>query len=331
MKTGRRSFLKGVSGATAAALALTGERGESAALPPGPRPFGPSRSLLELEGQIVGAPHSAEGGGASAVVSGFLDSDFVLRKDVVGIEYQALALEVGPSMSSTFYDWVRAFFERNFQRKNGAVIAADYNYREQSIREFRDALITEVSFPALDAASKDPAFLGVEIQPEFAQFALGQGEKIPPPPASKTKNWLRSRFLVELGGLEEACKRVSKVDAFTVKMKAQDSTDVPRIVAPDAYLEVGNVVLTLPLADVQPFLDWFEELVIRGNPEKEKSGALIYLSPNGKDELLRVDLSQVGIVSVGESKADSGADSLKHFRVELYVEEMKLQIAGGPQ
>ena len=78
MKTGRRSFLMGVGGATAAALAVRGKAAEAGLVQ---RPTLGSRQVLELDGEIVGAPQSAEGGGASAVVSEFLDSAFVVRKD----------------------------------------------------------------------------------------------------------------------------------------------------------------------------------------------------------------------------------------------------------
>jgi len=123
MKTGRRTFLKGVGGATAAALAMSRESAEAAAVQ---RPLLGSRQLLELEGEIVGALVSAEGGGASARVSGSLDSNFVVRKDVVGVSYEAIGLEVGLGMSPGFYDWIRGFLDRDFRRRNGAVIAAEF-------------------------------------------------------------------------------------------------------------------------------------------------------------------------------------------------------------
>ena len=131
-------------------------------------------------------------------------------------------LEVGLGMSSAFYDWVRGFFERDFQRKNGAIIAADFNYRESSRREFQDALITEVSFPTLDVAARDPAFLTVKLQPESTQFKPGSGATVTPPISSKAKKWTVSNFGVELSGLESATQRVSKVDGFAIKMKVAE-------------------------------------------------------------------------------------------------------------
>jgi hypothetical protein len=325
MKTGRRSFLKGVGGATAAAFALRGERVAAAVPPPNPG-FG-SRQVLELEGQIVGVPQSAEGGGASAVVKRFLDSGLVVRKDVVDIHYEALRLEVGPGMSKSFNDWVSDFFDRDFQSKNGAVVTANYNYKEMARREFQDAVITEVAFPTLDASSKDAAFLTVGIQPESSHFELGKGGNVQPPGSGKIqKKWVSSNFKFELDGLDSATKKVSKVDAFTLQMKLPHGRR--GIFDSAGHLEVPNIALTVPIGDVEPFLDWFEDFVVKGDngPASEKNGAIVCLSPNLKDEILRVELSQVGIVSINDSKQAAGTDSVKRFRVELYVEKMKLDM-----
>jgi hypothetical protein len=123
---------------------------------------------------------------------------------------------------------------------------------------------------------------------------------------------------------------VTKVDAFAVKMKAVEEGEI-RPFESQLYLEVPNIVLSVPTQFAQPFVDWFEDFVIKGNtgPEQEKEGAIVGLSPNGQGELLRIDLAQVGIVSVGEAKSESSSDAVRRFRVELYVEEMKLKIPGG--
>jgi hypothetical protein len=327
MKTGRRGFLKGVGGATAAALAMTEERAVAAAAP---RPVIGARQILELDGVIVGAPRSAEGGGASAVLVQYLDPGFVQRKDVAGIDYEALRLEAGIGMSAAFFDWVRSFFDRELLRKDGALIIADFNYQEAARREFAEALITEVGFPTLDTGSKDPAYMTVGLQPESTHFRLGKGGKVQPP-AGKPKSWLQSNFRFTLDGMESATTRVSKVDGFTVKMKvSEDGVGDTRSFDSSFYLEIPNIVLTVPMIGVQAFLDWFDDFVVKGNngPEAEKSGAIEWLSPNTKDVLGRVDLLQVGIVSIGETKVESNADSTTRFLVELYVEEMRLKM--GP-
>ena len=52
------------------------------------------------------------------------------------------------------------------QRKNGAVIAYDFNYKEQARREFFDAIITEIGLPRLDGASKDAVAFILKFRPK---------------------------------------------------------------------------------------------------------------------------------------------------------------------
>ncbi len=327
MNTGRRTFLKGVGGGAAAALAIGGESAQAAAA----RPLAASRKILELEREIVGALPSAEGGGASAELATFVDAGLVERKDVVGIHYEPIVLQAGLGFAPEFYNWVSGFFTPDFKMQSGAVVSANFNYKEVARREFTNALITEVSFPTLDGSKKEPAYMEVKIQPESTQFKMGGGGTVTPPPLGKAKTWLSSNFRFELDGLEDATKKVSKVEGFTVKLVGLPTGEAAPQFTLEVYPQVPNIVITIPATDLEPFLDWFDAFVIEGNsgPEQEKTGSIICLAPNQKDELLRINLAHVGIVSIGESSAQGAKDSINRFEVELYVEEMKLLIKGG--
>ncbi len=171
----------------------------------------------------------------------------------------------------------------------------------------------------------------VKIQPERTHYEPGSGGKVQPPDTSKAKSWLVSNFEVQIPGLESATKRVSKVDAFMLRMKTLEEEGETPPFESQRYLEVGNLVLTIPSEDAQPFLDWFEDFVIQGRsgPDDEKAGAIVLLSPNAREELFRIELVQVGIVSVGEAKLEANSDQVRRTRVELYVEEVKLQVKGS--
>src|SRR5258706_9344560 len=113
---------------------------------------------LELDGVIAGWAASIEGGYASwdVVVENSGGGKFP-RKHLAGVQYEDITITCGTGMSNSFYDWIKATFSNKSTRKNGAVISADYNGKEVSRLNFFNGLITEVGFPALDAASKDSA------------------------------------------------------------------------------------------------------------------------------------------------------------------------------
>lgn len=109
----------------------------------------------------------------------------------------------------------------------------------------------EITFPACDADSKDPA--GIQIACS-AQDRM----KIPVPDevklkaayntAKKQKAWLCSNFRLRIGDLP--CSRVNKVDAFTVKQSVAD-LDGDGVL--DVFYLPDELSFTLPMADAAPF------------------------------------------------------------------------------
>ncbi len=317
MSNSRRGFLQGVGGA-AAALALGAESAQAAA-PNAKVPFSPTRSILELEGHVAGFVPSVAGGEASGILASFLDQNFVVRKQVANIDYAPIVLQAGPSLDASFFSWVKATLERNFQTRNGAIIAADLLNREQSRLEFYDALITEVSFPKLDASDKSAAYVTVALQPQRSESTPGSGGKVQVPLGSKKKLWQASNFRVEISGLDNATSRVSKVSALTVKRKTVGDER-----APIPYLDLSNITLTIPASDAEPFQDWFKSFVIDGNngQEAERQGTITLLAPDLQSELLTIELSQVGILSVAAAAPEGSRDTIQRVEIELYMEEM---------
>ena len=89
-----------------------------------------------------------------------------------------------------------------------------------------------------------------------------------------------------------------RVDALTVK-QAVVRDDRAGIVP--AQLEFPNLKITLSQVGSETWFAWFDGFVIKGNNDesKEKNGSIALLSPDLKDELLRVDLFNLGIFAIG--------------------------------
>jgi hypothetical protein len=92
-------------------------------------------------------------------------------------------------------------------------------------------------------------------------------------------------------------------------------------------LEYPNITATMALTVAKDWIDWHKDFVIDGNngPDKEKTGAITMLSQNLQEDLLAVNLKQVGICNFSLEKADASApDSIGRVKVDLYCEEMEL-------
>jgi hypothetical protein len=105
-------------------------------------------------------------------------------------------------------------------RKSGAINEADFKRDIRNVREFKDALITEVSFPACDGASKDPAYMTIKFEPEKVKLKKDTG-KAGNPPAANQKRWLPANFRLKIDGID--CSKVRKIGALTINQQSLNS------------------------------------------------------------------------------------------------------------
>ncbi len=335
MSSDRRGFFKTVAGAAAslatveAVLDATGATPPAAAAVTATRSFVASRFALELDGAAAGFVHSFEGGEAAAEVVEESSEGFTCarRKHLGNVKYEDIVLVCGTGMSGDFYKWLEGFTTCDFAARNGAIVAADFNFKEASRRNFMDALITELGFPALDAASKEAATFSVKLSPESSQRQKGSGKTVTGcgGTGKLQKKWLASNFRLTIDGLD--CKKVNAIEALTIKQQV-----VENAIGEGRQLgkrEVPNLVITLAEASAQSFFDWEENFVIRGfnGQEEEKSGRLEYLTPNLADVLFTLEFQNLGIFRLAE--VAESADMVRRVRAEMYCEQIILRVGKG--
>ena len=295
------------------------------------RGYSAERFALDLEGTGVGLVKSVEGGAASAdVVSEKLGPDGIVHKHVAGVKYDDIAIACGTGMSKAFYAWLSDTMNRKSYRKNGAVVAADFNYQEVSRLNFFHALVSEIGFPALDGGSKDVGSITVKLSPEYTQRQTGKGNQLGASSVKAQKQWLRCNFQLLIDGLD--CTKVNKIDAITVRQTVTQNAvgELRDYEQEPAYLDVPNLAVTMPEANAEDFFDWIEDFVIKGNNGQngEKAGTLEFLGANMKDTFFTLSFHGLGICKVTPLRNESGAEGIRRVRAEMYCEEMSLMF--GP-
>jgi len=288
---------------------------------------------LELDGTKAGWIQSVEGGHASSeVVVEKLGPDHIARKHLAGVKYEDITVNCGTGMSKAFYEWMKASFDHKHVRKDGAIVAADYDFKEMSRLTFYRALITEIGFPALDASSKDAAKMTIKFAPEKTEQKNAAGGSI----AGKFENqskvqkkWLPANFRLKIDGLDKACQRVNKIEALVVKQKVvEDPVGELRDYAKEpANLEIPNLVITFPESHSDDFVKWHEDFVIKGNngEDKEKGGTLEYLTPNLQEVLFTITFSHLGIFKLTPEKVEGHSEQIRRVKAEMYCEELKFE------
>jgi len=284
------------------------------------------RYWLELDGAIVGPLNSMKSGFVSGEIITYQDGDdLFFRKRLGRLKYEDIVLTCGGNLSLPFYQWLGETLGQQSPRKNGAIVVVNPNGQIIDRRVIQNALVKEVTFPALDGSSKDPAYFKVTITPERIQYqSASSGQTVPPQPVNRAI-LNSSKFRLNIQGLEQACAFVQRIAPLVVKQEIINYVDggEGRIAA--GRKEVGNLIITLPMHEAGPFTEWFSSFVLQGQwSGNAKQGILEFLAPNGQAVLAAVTLGNIGIFGMSPVPPSSQSNAVSMVKVEMYCETMQL-------
>lgn len=284
---------------------------------------------LKLDGVEAGFVKSVDGGAISAeVINEPVGSSYYAKKHIGPPRYEDFTIEIGWWMGKVVYEWIQNSLKMSYARKNGSVVAYDYNLEARSEREFFNALITQVTIPAMDASSKDQCYMTVKFAPDMVRLTKASGKVTLPPVTAAKEMWLPSNFRLEIAGLD--CSKVSAIDSFSIRQTGVADTigDARDHRKEPGRVEFPNLSITLAESAAATWMDWFDDFVVKGNnrDDREKSGSLVLLSPNLQTELGRVNFFNLGIFKIASSKGDAADERISRVTAELYCERMELQL-----
>jgi phage tail-like protein len=294
-----------------------------------PRAYAAAHFGLELDGsENVGLFRSIEGGGVRADVMTYQNGGDYLRMRQLGkAKFEDIKVQVGMAMSKGFYDWIENFFEGNAVRKNGAIVAADFYYNERARREFKNAIIKELTFPKLDASDKNAAYMSIAFAPETIEFKAGSAQKMPQPKGfDSQKLWTACNFSFVLDGFGDACRRISKIDSFTVKQNVIEyhSGGERWPTKHPSGVEFPNIAFYLPEADAQKFVDELDKRVVKGLPAARLGGHIQTFDAERR-ELFLLTFKGADVLSVTPDRSDSTTEDIKQVKVEICTNGMTFE------
>jgi T4-like virus tail tube protein gp19 len=305
-------------------------------MPAAAQSYATGHSALELNGVHAGFLNAAKGGEAYGdVIEETVGPDLVVRKHIAGVRYSDIEIACGAGMTNDAYTWIADMLAHKVPRKSGAVVALDYAGTERRRLAFTHALITEVGFPALDAASKDAAHIAVKITPEQTQRAPGSGARTSVSLAKgtqKQKQWLRSNFRLTIDGLD--CTRVNRIESLVVRQGVAEGPvgEQRTYVQEPSAIDIGDLVVTVAESHAQDWYAWHHDFVVQGNqgPPFERNGKLQFLAPNLQDVVFELAFKGLGIHRLAaERQREAAAQEISQVRASMYCEELTFAIPAG--
>ena len=202
------------------------------------------------------------------------------HKHIAGVKYEDISVSCGTGCRRRSTSGSRPRSTTSYARKDGAIITADYNHEGAvGASTSSTALITEVGFPALDAASKDAAKMTIKFTPEYTRC---QGEdrrsrsRAARSARREQKKWLPVELPSQDRRSRQPAPRVNKIEALTVKQKVVENP-----VGEHARLREGagaassipNLVITLRRVARRPVLRLARGLRHQGQQRRGQGAA----------------------------------------------------------
>ncbi len=273
------------------------------------------RHFLEIEGTIVAEIFEATGGA-----------------QIDASHFEPITLNLGTGVSQTILDSLSHLSENTHQ--SGRVIGCDFEMRAMAELDFFEALITEISFPAMDNSSKNSGDSGNSDNSGTGGSTTGPDKKLGglkitlnpkktaikqlTPDAQLTRNIKavgdiskplpNSYFRLSIEGIKEATALVEKMDPLTIKIDPNTKT-----------LKLSNLVFALPETNAQEFSQW---------SAISRRGQIEYLDSNG-DTIYSVTIENIGIFNLTTDGVEDHSDGIRRVKVECYIEGLKIDFPGA--
>jgi hypothetical protein len=169
------------------------------------------RILLQVGDQAAGVARSFRGLDVEAeIATGVLGAGRMPKKHVANVRWTPGVAAVSGDMGAGLHTWIAEALENGSATRSGSVAGVDPAAGTASWSlAYAGARLSAVTFPALDASSKDPALMTVEFAPREVRWDVGGGAAASA--LQKSKTWLSGNFRVEVGALPG--KRVLRVPA----------------------------------------------------------------------------------------------------------------------
>jgi hypothetical protein len=270
-----------------------------------------------VEGQSFGNIKSFSGGGRFADVVAVRNSEGIEEKHPGPPRCEDIVVEV-PMTSAPARQLAGQMWSGQAASVSGSVLRGDSMNTATSEIQFMDALITEVTIPACDAARRDPGHLTMRLSPSEVRVSKGSG-KLPTERAAA--GWNVSAFRLSVDGMDT--KMVRRIEPLTVKQAAAPAGggEERNPSRQPGGLTLPNLRFSLAESAADPWQAWFEESVVRGNVQ-ERGGTLTLLAADLKTTLAEIRFHNLGIIRL--TPVAGTAERPGEVVVELYCERMEM-------
>lgn len=250
------------------------------------------------------------------------------------LEVEPFTMDMGIAGCQDILKWIQNSWNKKYERRSGSVRHADFNLQTTFEHEFFHALITEVTFPSLDGASKEAGYLKIKIHPETVNTKFESGQHVSGNMSPMQKAWIPSGFAFSIDGIG-GMEYTNKIESFTIKQGVKT-----HYVGDDRYpqieptkIEYPNIVGTMAMEYSGALHKWWTDHTKRVSADDkslQKHAEIRFLGPTREvnKPLFTIDLYNCNIINFTPVASTANTEAIKRVKFELKVESMKLDVGG---
>jgi phage tail-like protein len=282
---------------------------------------------MEIGGKHVGYLKSVELPKLTAdVVENPLGPANRTKKHLAKMSWKEITVEMGVGMSADMYAWMNASFQNSFERRSGAIMLLDHDYKVVRRCDFTDAQLTEVTMPAFDAKGKDALYFTLKMQPETVRYSAGGGT-VQPEIAAVQKLYANTMFQADFGGLP--ANNLVKVDSVKWECKATEDAVGPHVesrYAPTA-VKVNDLKVTINAVDEAAWYDKFFAFMVSGQREESHElSCSVNILDAARNPIAELKYDNCGPKEFGHPKKTANEDKISQIECTFYVESIQLNL-----
>jgi hypothetical protein len=248
-------------------------------------------------------------------------------KHTTSREQQAINVDAAMSDTSKMWDWAKRAIAKEPARHSGHIIHADSHGKSVAIQEFHNALLEEITFPQLDAYSKELATLKFKLRPEYTTIKFDDSIKLDPRAPIQQRSWSCDAFRISFDHIDDECTGwVDRIDSWTFKFKIKPvacgsfmgTMSLPELEVVGATLP--NIKFSTQLATAKPLIDWYNKM---RNGAKDTSilqnGRIEFLDSSRNKVMGWLDMFEVGCNELSIAKSDAKGEEHKRVTFGIFV------------
>ncbi len=187
-------------------------------MPIAPMPPRTSRSSSTVRTRSACSARSRAAASSAEVMTYQMGPNYDRWRQLGKPKFEDIKLQVGMAMSEPFYTWISKFFDGKVDRKTGAIVAADFYYKERARRNVQGGDDQGAHVPQARRHRQERRVHDrrrSRSRTSCSRRATASSSPCPPASTSRSCGPPRTSSF-RLDGFE-ACNRVTKIDSFTIK------------------------------------------------------------------------------------------------------------------